>query len=126
MQTKSSTSDSGVNGQYLESSHSPATVDKAASGVSREFHSFLSDIEDLIKATTSLTGEDLAAAKAKLSERIAAARDSVAEISGTITQRVRKSATVTNNYVHDNPWQAIGVGAAVGVLVGYLLGRRSA
>jgi len=125
MQIKSSTSDSGVNGQYLESSRTPPTGEAPVSGVSREFHSFLSDIEDLIKATTSLTGEDLAAAKAKLNDRIAAARESVAELTGTITQRVRKSATATNNYVHDNPWQAIGVGAAVGVLVGYLFGRRS-
>jgi len=25
--------------------------------------------------------------------------------------------------VHDNPWQAVGIAAAIGVLVGVLLGR---
>jgi len=125
MQTKSAIPESGVNGQFLDSSRSSSTAAGSSSGVSREFHSFLADVEDLVKATTSLTGEDLAAAKAKLSERIAAARDSVAEISDTITQRVRKSATVTNNFVHDSPWQAIGIGAAVGMLLGFVIGRRS-
>lgn len=125
MQVKSINSQSDMKGQLPELSRSSTTVDKATSGVSREFHSFVADIEDLIKATTSLTGDDLAAAKVKLNERIAAARDAAAEISDTITQRVRKSATVTNNFVHDKPWQAIGIGTAVGVLLGFVIGRRS-
>ena len=126
MQAKLTATDSGVNGQFVPSTHlANTTGDGVLSGVSREFHNFLADIEDLVKATTSLTGEDLAAAKAKLNARIEAARESVAEISGTITQRVRKGAKITNSYVHDQPWQAIGVGAAVGMLLGYVLGRRS-
>lgn len=125
MQTKLATSDSGVNGQFADPKNVPNSVDGIYSGVSREFNNFVTDMEDLIKSTTSLTGDDLTAAKVKLNARIAAARDTVAEISGTITQRVRKSAAVTNNYVHDQPWQAIGIGAAVGVLLGYVLGRRS-
>ena len=39
------------------------------SGVTNEVQNFLEDIEDLVKETTSLTGEELNRAKAKLSER---------------------------------------------------------
>jgi ElaB/YqjD/DUF883 family membrane-anchored ribosome-binding protein len=42
----------------------------------------------------------------------------------TVIQRTRQAATVTNNYVHEQPWQAIGIGAAAGVLLGFVLGRR--
>ena|SRR5437762_1973091 len=125
MQIKSFNTESGVNGQFSESSRLPAAGDGIASGASREFHSFLADIEDLIKATTSLTGEDLATAKSKLNARIAAARNSVVEISDSVSQRVRKSAVTTNNFVHDKPWQAIGIGAVVGMLLGVVIGRRS-
>ena len=125
MQTKLATPESGVNGQYVDASAARNARDAAASGISREFHNFIADVEDLIQATTSLTGEELYAARAKLNNRIAAARDSVADVTESVTQRVRKSAAVTNQYVHDQPWQAVGIGAAVGVLLGFVIGRRS-
>jgi|SRR5688572_23677430 ElaB/YqjD/DUF883 family membrane-anchored ribosome-binding protein len=102
-----------------------ANVSEVTSGVAREFHSFVADIEDLIKATTSLTGEELNRAKAKLNQRIASAKSSVEDISETVVNRARKTAETTNTYVHEQPWTAVGVGAAAGLLVGYLLSRRS-
>lgn len=101
------------------------SVAEVTSGVAREFHSFVADIEDLIKATTSLTGEELNRAKAKLNQRIASAKTTVEDMSETIVNRARKTAETTNTYVHEQPWNAIGASAAVGLLVGYLLARRS-
>lgn len=97
---------------------------KAQSGVSREVHNFLEDIEDLVKETTSLTGDELARAKAKLSERVAAAKQSVEEFGSDVAKRARKGAAATNDYVHDQPWKAIGAGAAVAFLLGFVLARR--
>ncbi|MDT8895750.1 DUF883 family protein [Halomonas sp. I1] len=37
---------------------------------------------------------------------------------------VTRQADACDRYVHDNPWTSIGIGAAVGVVVGMLLGRR--
>jgi ElaB/YqjD/DUF883 family membrane-anchored ribosome-binding protein len=31
---------------------------------------------------------------------------------------------VTDDYVHENPWQAIGIAAAVGLVAGLLMNRR--
>lgn len=95
------------------------------SGVSREFHNFIADMEDLVKATSNLTGEDLVKAKAKISERVDAAKESITEMGESIAHRVGKGATITNQYVHEKPWNAIGVTAVVGLLLGYLLARRS-
>jgi ElaB/YqjD/DUF883 family membrane-anchored ribosome-binding protein len=38
--------------------------------------------------------------------------------------RARQAADFTDGYVHENPWRAIGVGAAIGLLIGYLVSRR--
>jgi len=38
--------------------------------------------------------------------------------------RARVYARVTDDYVHDNPWQAIGIAAAVGFVAGLLMNRR--
>jgi ElaB/YqjD/DUF883 family membrane-anchored ribosome-binding protein len=91
---------------------------------SREFQNFLADIEDLIKQTASVTGEDLTLAKAKLSERVAAAKQSVNHMATGINEKARQGAGVTNDYVHAKPWQTIGAAAVIGLLLGFALGRR--
>jgi len=106
------------------SQQSRLQVEAALSNMAREFRSFVSDVEDLIKATNSLTGDELNKAKAKLEQRISSARSSVEELGGTIADRARKTAKTADNYVHEQPWTAIGAGAGLGLVVGYLLTRR--
>jgi len=98
----------------------------AQSGMAREYHAFISDIEDLISSATSLTGEDLTRARAALAARIAAAKGAVGKASSLVTDRARDSARATDQYVRTQPWQAVGITAVVGLLVGFLLGRRGA
>lgn len=93
--------------------------------VSAEFHKFVADIEDLVKASTSLTGEELNKVKAELSERIASAKASVIEASSSITERAKKAADASNHYVHEQPWQVIGASSLAGLLIGYLIARRA-
>lgn len=101
-----------------------AKANQVASNASNEFQNFIADVEDLVKETTTLTGEDLARAKAKLSARLADAKDSVMAVGGDIAKSARKGATVTNEYVHEQPWIAIGAGAALGLIIGFALARR--
>ncbi|HUP92170.1 MAG TPA: DUF883 family protein [Solimonas sp.] len=107
-----------------QGSEPPSSGKPRSAWMSRDFHSYLASLENLIKATTSLTGEDLDKAKAKLGEGIAAARASVDELSGEFAGRARKSAEQTDVYVRQHSWTAIGVGVAVGVLVGVAIARR--
>lgn len=102
-------------------------ADKAESllsDASSEFQNFIADVEDLVKETSTLTGEDLKRAKAKLSARLESARSSAGEMGSAIAKRSRQAAHVTNDYVHEQPWKAIGTGAVVGLLVGFILARR--
>ena len=114
---------------YIPDREGNGHSDKATSGgapshASREIHDFLADVENLIKATSSLTGEELARARAKLSQRVAAARESVEQISEKVTDQVRSTARTTDSYVREHPWQAVGIGAALGLLLGLALTRR--
>lgn len=99
-------------------------VDETSASVSEEFHNFVADIEDLIKSSSSLTGDDLAAAKEKLSERISEAKAHLGEVGESIAERARCTAEAADEYVHEQPWTAVGAGAAFGLLVGFLLARR--
>jgi ElaB/YqjD/DUF883 family membrane-anchored ribosome-binding protein len=125
MQTKPLLTDLPSNGHSVGSTppQDPA-ADAASSGITQEFRNFVADMEDLIKAITSLTGDDLARAKANLSARVDAARAFVEEMPGAISDRARNTVKVADGYVRERPWQAIGITAAVGLLIGVLLGRR--
>lgn len=108
-------------------STSPATqspASQSASPIAQEFKHFLADIEELIEATTSLTGEDLARAKAKITERIQTARDSAEAMGHAVMTRTRETAAATDRYVHEQPWKAVGISALIGLLTGALLARR--
>jgi ElaB/YqjD/DUF883 family membrane-anchored ribosome-binding protein len=106
------------------SQQSRLQAEAALSNMAREFRSFVADVEDLIKATNTLTGDELNRAKAKLEQRISAAKSSVEVLGAAIAERARQGAKTADNYVHEQPWTAIGASAGVGLVVGYLLSRR--
>ena len=107
------------------SAHGDAAA-AALSGASQELHDFIADLEELIQATTSLTGEDLARAKTKLYDRIAAARQAAAHLRRGVIGRTRHRIRVVNNYVQEQPWKSIGIGVAAGLVVGLIMSRRRA
>src|SRR5471032_871635 len=104
---------------------SKSAAAEALSGASQELHDFIGDLEELIEATTSLTGEDLTHAKAKLYARIAAARKAAGEVHRGVADRARHRIKMVNSYVQEQPWKSVGIGAVAGLLVGVLLSRRS-
>ena len=38
--------------------------------------------------------------------------------------RAEEASEVTDEYVHENPWAAIGIAAAIGIVIGFVAGRR--
>jgi len=124
MQTKPRLTERASNGHSAASRLKNAGAYSAPSGIAQEFQDLVADMEDFIKASASLAGEDLIRAKASLNARVAAARTFVEEMPGAISARVRNSAQVADGYVREQPWRTIGVTAAVGLLIGFLLGRR--
>lgn len=92
--------------------------------LSREFHTFVADVESLLRETATLTGDELALARGKLQERVSEARDSVTSLSHELEGRARKTAGKANREVHDEPWKAIGGAAVAGLILGMLFTRR--
>lgn len=111
----------GGSAALASSSARPAT---APSGVAREFHNLLADLEELIGEAASLTGADIERLKTQLGERVALARNAVGDMGNSIDQQARRTATATNDYVHRQPWNAVGIGVGTGLLLGVLLARR--
>ena len=66
-------------------------------------------------------GDDL---RARIGDRVAIARERLADAEAAIVDTGRKAVRVTDDYVHENPWQSVGVAAGVAFLLGLLVSRR--
>ncbi len=84
----------------------------------------VSDAEELLKATAGQAGEKVAAARVRAQASVDAAKVRIAAAGTRIGERSREAAKATDEYVHENPWSAIGVAAGLGVLMGFLIGRK--
>lgn len=100
-------------------------IQQKSGDVARDFRSFVHDVENLLKSTTDMGGEDFARAKAKLNERVTAAKKNLESLSAAISESASKGAATANSYVHEQPWPVIGASAALGFIAGYLLTNRS-
>lgn len=89
-----------------------------------DFKVVVADAEALLKATADQGGEKLAEVRAKAEESLKVAKARMVDAQAELLVKTRVAAKATDVYVHENPWQAIGVAAGVGVAIGLLIGRR--
>lgn len=82
------------------------------------------DAEALLQATAGQTGEKVEALRARAKESLHRARERLAAVQDATVQEVKKTAQSVDHMVHEKPWQAVGIAAGVGLLVGLLIGRR--
>jgi ElaB/YqjD/DUF883 family membrane-anchored ribosome-binding protein len=76
--------------------------------------------EALVAATADMTEGSLADIRKSLESDLESAREHLEKLEAGLKNQV----TGVDDYVHENPWQAIGVAAAAGILVGALAFRR--
>lgn len=84
----------------------------------------IADAEEILGATADQSGEKISALRARIQERLRDARTRLAEAEAVLLDKTRAAARATDAYVHESPWQAVGIGTGVGFLLGLILGRR--
>jgi len=102
-----------------------AEVEKGIRGkLAEDLKAVFADAEELLKATASQSGERIAAARSKAEESLKAAKVRLAEEEVALMAKTRAAAKATEDYVRTNPWKAVGITAAVGLVLGILVARR--
>jgi ElaB/YqjD/DUF883 family membrane-anchored ribosome-binding protein len=89
-----------------------------------DLKSVISDAEQWLRNGSQMTGEELAAAKAKFERTLINAKADLIRLEEAVVERTKVAAKATDEYVHENPWKAVGIGAAVGLALGVLISRR--
>lgn len=99
-------------------------ADEARERLVADFKKVIRDAEALLMATADQTGEVIEEVRARAQDTLRDARMKIDDIEGDLFHRTRAAAQATADLVHERPWQAVGVAAAVGFLLGMLSGRR--
>lgn len=89
----------------------------------QDLRSIVSGAEELLRATASQTGEKVSAARERIEENLADAKERLVIAERAVREKTKEAATATDEYVRDNPWQAVGIAAGVGMLIGMLISR---
>ena len=100
--------------------HAAVGFNRAKDKMAHDLKMIVSDGEDLLKAAANASGDGFAAARAKFAEQVTNVKAKLADAS----QPVIEGAERADDYVKGNPWTAIGVAAAVGMLIGFLAAKR--
>jgi len=82
------------------------------------------DLERLLGQAKSLSGDGAAMARDQLGRVVANAQHRLGAARVTATDRAQLARDRAERYVRDEPWKAIAIAAAAGVLVALVLSRR--
>jgi ElaB/YqjD/DUF883 family membrane-anchored ribosome-binding protein len=82
------------------------------------------DAEALLKATAGQAGEKLQEARAKTEESLRQAKTRIESLEQAALNSGKEMVSSAEDYVRQNPWQAVGLAAGVGLVLGVLLSRK--
>ena len=75
--------------------------------------------------TTTGSGADLQSLTEQIEEGIRSGKYTWRDIQHAVLAKSREAAANTDHYVHENPWQVVGIAAGLGFILGLLLAPGS-
>lgn len=103
------------------STHTTSDISKEK--LMQDLQLVVSDAEELLRATAGQAGEKVNAARERIQDSLEAAKARLNVAQEAMIEKTREAARATDEYVHDNPWRAVGIAAGVGLVVGMLISR---
>ena len=100
------------------------TTDLSKDKLVADLRVVVADAEELLRATASQAGEKVAAARERIQASLASAKLKLTDAERAAVEQARKAARATDEYVHENPWRAVGIAAVAGLVLGVLISRR--
>ena len=75
--------------------------------------------------TSTASGADLQNLTDQIEEGIRSGKYTWRDIQHAVVSKTREAATTTDHYVHENPWQVVGIAAGLGFVLGLLFAPGS-
>jgi ElaB/YqjD/DUF883 family membrane-anchored ribosome-binding protein len=89
-----------------------------------DLKTLVTDAEELLKATASQAGEKIAVARQKIEQSLVEGKKALADAETTLVKKSKECAEIADDYVRENPWNAVGIAASVGLVIGLLIRNK--
>lgn len=89
-----------------------------------ELKTLADTLEEVLNSSADKSKEEMGKLRSKAESALKESRARLGETSEAILRQTREAAARADDYVRENPWTGVGIGAAVGLVLGVLLSRR--
>jgi ElaB/YqjD/DUF883 family membrane-anchored ribosome-binding protein len=96
------------------------TKTEATEQLAADTKALVRDAEELLKATAGEAGDKLKEVRHRLSKAL----DSVKAGSAYLQEKTVETAKAADQTIREHPYESIGIAFGVGILIGFLVGRR--
>lgn len=108
--------------------HRAPRTQESTQQLKEDLHQLTQTIEELVSATADDSRGNIKELRDRAEKRLKETRERLESrgerLYGEARETLDHQVDACDRYVRDNPWTSIGIGAAVGVVVGMLIGRR--
>ena len=87
-----------------------------------DFNAVVSEADQLLKFVSDEGGDKANALRTKVERNLNAAKQRLRSLEDAVMDKTRETARATDEYVHENPWQTVGVAAGLSVVLGVAIG----
>jgi ElaB/YqjD/DUF883 family membrane-anchored ribosome-binding protein len=86
-----------------------------------DLRNLVADAEELLKATASQAGDKIGVARQKIEQSLIEGKKALADAETTLVAKSKECAEIADDYVRENPWSAVGIAGAIGLVLGLLI-----
>ena len=97
---------------------------RARAAGNQEVEKLIADVEELIGRLADTADPAIARIRGKVADTVRSTKETIAEGAAQVQRQARDALTAGDTYVREQPWEAIGVAAIAGLIIGFLAFRR--
>lgn len=101
-----------------------AAVADAKQGLATNLRRMIDEADHLLASAADTGDQAFDAVRDQFSDQVRKMRAQLDDVEDAAVYRARRVARAASHTVHEHPYSAMGVAAAVGLLVGFLAARR--
>jgi len=99
-------------------------TDESRSALEREWSALKSDLSDLMDRGDISESPEVQAALARVRSTMGGVAETISHVRSEAQHRAREGADRVADFAHASPWQAAGIAAVAGFVIGVLLSRK--
>jgi ElaB/YqjD/DUF883 family membrane-anchored ribosome-binding protein len=100
------------------------TTMNSKQGLAQSLRHMIDEADQLLKSAAATGDEKFNAVREQIVDQVRRMREQLDELEETAVYQARRAARATDTAVHEHPYSAMGIAAAVGLLIGFLAASR--